>query len=123
VAVTVAVVAAVGAAVAAGLGLPDRGSEAGTGSSAAPPKTTKVTRQTLVDTKTEDGKLGHGTTSTVSGRLGGTLTELPAVGATVQRGQSLYRVDNTPVVLLYGGLPAYRNLAPGVEGADVRQFE
>jgi multidrug efflux system membrane fusion protein len=123
VAVTVAVVAAVGAAAAAGLGLPDRGSEAGTGSSTAPPKTTKVTRQTLVDTKTEDGKLGHGTTVTVAGRLGGTLTELPAVGSTVQRGQSLYRVDNTPVVLLYGGLPAYRNLAPGVEGADVRQFE
>ncbi|WP_327008616.1 peptidoglycan-binding protein [Dactylosporangium sp. NBC_01737] len=122
VAVTVAVVAAVGAAAAAGLGLPDRGSEAGTGSTAAP-KTTKVTRQTLVDTKTEDGKLGHGTTATVAGRLGGTLTELPAVGSTVQRGQSLYRVDNTPVVLLYGGLPAYRNLAPGVEGADVRQFE
>jgi multidrug efflux system membrane fusion protein len=123
VAVAVAVVAAVGAAAAAGLGLPDRGSEAGTGSTTAAPKTTKVTRQTLVDTKTEDGTLGHGSTVTVSGRLGGTLTELPAVGSTVQRGQSLYRVDNTPVVLLYGGLPAYRNLAPGVEGADVRQFE
>ncbi|GIG51701.1 peptidoglycan-binding protein [Dactylosporangium siamense] len=118
-----AVVAAVGAAAAAGLGLPDRGSEAGTGAAAAPPKTAKVTRQTLVDTKTEDGKLGHGTTATVSGRVQGTVTELPAVGSTVQRGQSVYRVDNTPVVLLYGGLPAYRNLAPGTEGADVRQFE
>ncbi|GAB3862275.1 efflux RND transporter periplasmic adaptor subunit [Dactylosporangium cerinum] len=121
--VTVAVVAAVGAAAAAGLGLPDRGSEAGTGAAAAAPKTTKVTRQTLVDTKTEDGELGHGTTATVSGRVQGTVTELPAVGSTVQRGQSVYRVDNTPVVLLYGGLPAYRNLAPGIEGADVRQFE
>ncbi len=122
VAVTVAVVAAVGAAAAAGLGLPDLGSEAGTGS-AAPPKTTKVTRQTLVDTQTEDGKLGHGDSATVSGRLAGTVTELPVAGSTIVRGQPLYRVDNTPVVLLYGGLPAYRNLAPGTEGADVRQFE
>lgn len=123
VAVTVAVVAAVGAAAAAGLGLPDRGSDAGTGSAAAPPKTTKVTRQTLVDTQTEDGKLGHGDSVTVSGRVPGTVTGLPAVGATVQRGQALYRVDDTPVVLLYGALPAYRNLAPGTEGGDVRQFE
>ena len=121
--VTVAAVVAVGAAAAAGLGLPDRGSDASTGSAAAPPKTTKVTRQTLVDTQTEDGKLGHGDPVTVSGRLRGTLTEVPAVGATVQRGQALYRVDNTPVVLLYGGLPAYRDLAPGTEGDDVRQFE
>jgi peptidoglycan hydrolase-like protein with peptidoglycan-binding domain len=32
-------------------------------------------------------------------------------------------VDNGPVVLLYGTLPAYRTLAPGVTGADVKQFE
>ncbi|MET7423112.1 peptidoglycan-binding protein [Dactylosporangium sp. NPDC005555] len=120
--VTVAVVAAVGAAAAAGLGLPDRGSDAST-RSATPPKTTKVTRQTLVDTQTEDGTLGHGDPVTVAGRLSGTLTELPAVGSTVQRGQSLFRVDDAPVLLLYGGLPAYRTLAPGTEGADVRQFE
>jgi peptidoglycan hydrolase-like protein with peptidoglycan-binding domain len=124
VAVTVVAVAAVGAAAAAGLGLPDRTSDAGTQSAAGvPPKTAKVTRQALVDTQTEDGKLGHGTSVTVSGRLAGTVTELPATGSTVQRGQALYKVDNKPVVLLYGGLPAYRNLAPGTEGADVRQFE
>jgi peptidoglycan hydrolase-like protein with peptidoglycan-binding domain len=120
--VTVAAVAAVGAAAAAGLGLPDRGSNAGT-SSQAPPKTAKVSKQTLVDTKTEDGKLGHGDTRTVVGKLAGTVTELPAAGSTVQRGQAIFRVDNTPVILLYGPLPAYRVLAPGVEGADVKQFE
>ncbi|MET7402810.1 peptidoglycan-binding domain-containing protein [Dactylosporangium sp. NPDC005572] len=115
-------VAAAGAVAAAALGLPDRDSNAQS-SSQTPVKTAKVSRQTLVDTQTEDGKVGHGDTKSVAGRLQGTVTELPAVGATVQRGQAMFRVDDTPVVLLYGALPAYRTLAPGVEGADVKQFE
>jgi peptidoglycan hydrolase-like protein with peptidoglycan-binding domain len=117
-------VLAVGAAVAAanGFGLPGGGSQ-GAARSAAPPATAKVTRQTLVDSQTENGELGHGDATTLSGRIAGTVTALPASGATVKRGQALYRVDNTPVVLLYGSLPAYRALAPGVEGDDVKQFE
>jgi peptidoglycan hydrolase-like protein with peptidoglycan-binding domain len=35
----------------------------------------------------------------------------------------MYRVDNEPVVLLYGGLPPYRSLRPGLAGPDVRQVE
>ncbi|THV20835.1 peptidoglycan-binding protein, partial [Glycomyces paridis] len=53
----------------------------------------------------------------------GTLTALPAAGDTIGRGEELYSVDDTPVVLLYGTLPAYRTLANGTEGADVEQFE
>jgi peptidoglycan hydrolase-like protein with peptidoglycan-binding domain len=44
-------------------------------------------------------------------------------GATVHRGEALYRVDNTPVLLLFGALPAYRTLSTGLEGDDVKQFE
>ena len=88
-----------------------------------PAATAKVTRQTLVDTQTESGELGYGTPVAVTGRLAGTVTALPAVGSTVERGQAVYRVDDTPVVLLYGTLPAYRPLAPDVEGDDVAQFE
>ena len=47
----------------------------------------------------------------------------PAAGATVGRGKPLYRVDDEPVVLLYGKLPALPGAAPGVEGTDVKQFE
>jgi multidrug efflux system membrane fusion protein len=91
--------------------------------SATPPATAEVTRQTLVDTENHDGELGYGATTTVSSRLDGTLTWLPATGATVRRGQAVYRVDDDPVVLLYGKLPAYRTLGPGAEGRDVKQFE
>lgn len=123
VAVTAVVLAVGGAAVAAnGLGLV-REEARGQTASNLPPATAQVTRQTLVDTQTESGTLGYGTVTTVSGRLTGTVTWLPATGATVKRGQPLYRVDNEPVVLLYGTLPAYRALSPGTEGADVTQFE
>ncbi|GAA3618099.1 peptidoglycan-binding protein [Nonomuraea rosea] len=88
-----------------------------------PPATTKVTRQTLVDTQTKAGTLGHGPQTVLSSKLAGTLTRVPAVGATVKRGKTVYRVDDTPVMLLYGSLPAYRALSPGVEGTDVEQFE
>lgn len=91
--------------------------------SAAPPATAKVTRETLVDTEKHQGDLGYGEATTLNGKLAGTVTGLPAPGATVRRGQSLYRVDDTPVVLMYGALPMYRPLAKGTEGADVRQLE
>ncbi|GIJ50886.1 peptidoglycan-binding protein [Virgisporangium aliadipatigenens] len=91
--------------------------------STLPAKTAPVTRQTLADTQNESGELGYGTDVSVAARLSGTLTAIPAGGTAVARGEALYRVDNTPVVLLYGGLPAYRTLASGVEGPDVKQFE
>ncbi|HEU4421942.1 MAG TPA: peptidoglycan-binding domain-containing protein [Pilimelia sp.] len=111
-----------GAAVAAAVGF--GGGSAGTSAaSTLPPATAQVTRQTLVDSETASGELGYGTTTTVTNRLSGTITGLAATGATVTRGGTLYRVDDQPVMVLYGSLPAYRTLAPGVEGADVTQFE
>jgi peptidoglycan hydrolase-like protein with peptidoglycan-binding domain len=113
---------AVGGGVVVAVGLPD--AEGGsTPRSAIPPATAAVTRETLVDRKDQDGKLGYGETTTIAARLSGTLTALAATGQTVKRGTALSRVDNTPVVLLYGRLPAYRMLSPGLTGADVKQFE
>ncbi|MEV4345703.1 peptidoglycan-binding protein [Actinoplanes sp. NPDC049596] len=86
-------------------------------------KTVEVAKQTLVDSESHDGTLGHGDTSTISARAQGTVTALAAAGSTVTRGRPLYKIDNRPVTLLYGSLPAYRTLKPGVEGGDVRQFE
>lgn len=118
----VAAVAVVGAASAAALGF-GGGNEGTPKSTAKPPGTTTIARTTLYDRKEVDGTLGHGTEIAVAGRINGTVTWLPETGALVQRGQALYRVDNTPVVLMYGGMPAYRELRSGLEGADVKQFE
>lgn len=122
--IATAVVAAGGAtaAVSAGLKLPDL-NEPPRPRSELPPETTEVTRETLVDTQDENGELGYGDTTTVRGRLTGALTWLPAVGSVIKRGQALYRVNDTPVVLLYGSLPVYRDLKPDIEGRDVKQFE
>jgi multidrug efflux pump subunit AcrA (membrane-fusion protein) len=124
VALATAVLLDVGGATAAatglGLGGGDRPAARGHG---LPPTTAKVTRQNLVDTQTESGRLGYGGERTVTSRLAGTLTALPATGSTVRRGKALYRLDDEPVVLLYGSLPAYRTLSPGTKGKDIRQFE
>ncbi|MEV4642327.1 peptidoglycan-binding protein [Actinoplanes sp. NPDC049548] len=78
-----------------------------------PPATTTITRQTLVDVVTANGKLANGPEQPLESRLQGTVTALPAVGATIARGQSLFRIDERPVVLFYGGVPAYRRLTAG----------
>ncbi len=124
--ITVVVAAVlVGGGVAAALTVSGTGDDAAARSD-LPSETAEVVLETLVDTQTEDGDLGYGEDTTVTGRIGGTVTALPLAGAVIDRGQAVYHVDDTPVVLLFGTLPAYRTLAvdtEGAEGADVRQFE
>ncbi|MDT0309036.1 peptidoglycan-binding protein [Streptomyces sp. DSM 44917] len=124
-AVAVVVMAAAGGAWAA-LGMPGTGGDGADAEAAGeelPPESAEVTRQTLVDVESADGRLGHGPSAAVGTRLGGTLTRVPAVGEEVARGEALFSVDNLPVVLMYGATPAYRPLEPGAEGPDVEQFE
>jgi peptidoglycan hydrolase-like protein with peptidoglycan-binding domain len=95
------------------------------GAAAAKPVTTAdVTRTNLVDTEQVDGSLGYDDQQTLGAGARGVLTGLPAEGATVGRGRTLYRVDNRPVTLLYGKLPLYRTLEAGIDdGPDVTQLE
>jgi Putative peptidoglycan binding domain len=90
---------------------------------ALPPATAKVTKTTLVETKKVSGTLGHGDAVPVSAAQTGTLTWVAPEGSTVKRGQPLFKLDERPVVELYGSLPLYRPLRAGVKGADVKQFE
>jgi hypothetical protein len=91
--------------------------------SSTPASTAEITKQTLIDRESHDGTLAHGDSTTISSRGSGTVTGLPAEGATITRGKALFHLDNRPVTLLYGALPAYRTLSTGVKGADVKQFE
>jgi len=95
-----------------------------------------VTRQSLSEQMSVDGTLGYSGSYTVvvpSGSSGssssggsssseGTFTWLPADGQVVSQGQRLYSVGDSPVVLLYGSVPVYRGLSPGMTGPDVRQL-
>ncbi len=85
--------------------------------------TASVTRRTLTEGATVDGTLGYGSKLELYDRLGGTFTWLPAVGATIGRGGTLFRVNEQPIVLMYGSVPAYRALKQGVgDGPDVREL-
>lgn len=56
---------------------------------------------------------------------GGTLTSLAlsASGSLVHEGDTLYSVDLAPVVAVEGSIPAFRDLRPGSNGADVKQLQ
>ncbi|MEV4134400.1 peptidoglycan-binding domain-containing protein [Dactylosporangium sp. NPDC049742] len=88
-----------------------------------PVATTKITRGTLTETEDVDGTLDFGPATTVTGRLPGMVTSLPAEGATVERGQPLLHVDGLPVLLMYDAAPLHRSLRAGDSGADVAAFE
>jgi hypothetical protein len=118
--VAVAVVGGAGAAAAFGFG--------GTASptpetSTLPPATAKATKTTLTATEQVSGTLGYGTATTLTGHTKGTLTWLPAPATVVSRGKPIYSVDLVPVTVLFGTIPPYRPLTPGVTGPDVQQLE
>jgi hypothetical protein len=96
----------------------------GAGRSGAPaPATRLVVRRDLAATVPVSGTLGYAGSWAVAGQGAGTLTWLPGPGRVVRQGRALYRVDNgSPVVLLYGRVPAWRALGQGVRGADVSQL-
>jgi len=82
-----------------------------------------VTRRDLSATTPVAATLGYAGSFTVTGEGGGTLTWLPPAGRVIRQGQVLYETGNgSPVVLLYGRVPAWRALGEGVTGADVAQL-
>ena len=126
--------AAVGAALASGA-FRGSGNQAAGASSGYQTGTATVTRQSLTSQTEEDATLGDAGTwsvavpssssssSSASASAGsGTFTWLPQVGQVIRQGQQIYGLSGSPVVLLYGSVPAYRDLSEGMTGADVTEL-
>jgi hypothetical protein len=119
----VALVLIVAGALAVVAGAFDRaGSASGSGGNGPATSFATVQRRTLSQTTQFNGTLGYAGSYTVLGESRGTVTWLPQSGQVIHQGQVLYRVDEAPVVLLYGTVPAYRALTEGATGRDVAQL-
>lgn len=119
-----AAVAAAAAAITA-LAVSSRGSAnngAAVAGNADPTGLATVTRRPLAATTDVDATLGYAGSYTVLSHASGTITALPAAGQVIRQGQVLFEADDTPVFLLYGQVPAYRDLAQGMSGPDVQQL-
>jgi hypothetical protein len=101
------------------------GSDDSTGSSGDPAASSDDPAASSDDPAASSDDPASGTPASSGDSSGsGTVTALPRPGSVVRRGGVLYRLDGDPVVLMYGVVPAYRDLAVGVEeGRDVRQLE
>ena len=99
-----------------------RSSGAGVSGNAYPTSTATVTERPLSSQTQVQGTVGDAGAYTVVNQAQGTITALPAAGQVVRQGQVLYQVSGSPVILLYGPVPAYRDLSEGLTGPDVAEL-
>ncbi|MDR7277040.1 peptidoglycan-binding protein [Catenuloplanes atrovinosus] len=120
---------AAGGAVAVGAGVGLRAArDFGEARPAATPRfdgaTEPIVRGDLEGSTAAAGTLRYAGERTVQAAGAGTLTGLPAPGSVVRLGGRLFAVDNVPVPLLHGTLPAWRDFEFGMaDGPDVEQLE
>jgi len=115
------------AAVIAGVVVLSGGEQATAPAQTASASTATVQRGRLSAAVSQDGTLTYrarpdGSPFSAINHARGTYTHLPAVGDKVGCRGVLYRVDDEPVLLLCGAVPAYRALRLGDAGKDVRQL-
>jgi putative peptidoglycan binding protein len=120
-AVLVAAIATGGVVVASG------GKPATPAARKAPADTVPVEKGELSSLVALDGTLTYrarsdGSPYSAINQARGMYTKLPEDGDKAGCGDVLYRVDDDPVLLLCGTVPAYRDLHRGEKGNDVRQL-
>jgi len=118
---------AVAAIVTGGVVVMSRATQATHTAQESPPNTATVTQGKLSAMVALDGTLTYraradGSPYSVINQAVGRYTELPEEGDTVACGDAFYQVDNIPVLLLCGTVPAYRDLWFGDVGKDVGQL-
>jgi hypothetical protein len=100
-----------------------RGTPAPAAPNPPPVGTARVERTDLASTVLTEGTLGYARNPPVVNELAGTYTALLSPGAVVLPGQVLFQVDDQPVVLMTGAIPAWRPFTPGMtDGPDVREL-
>ncbi len=67
--------------------------------------------------------LGYGTAVDVRAAADGIVTATASIGTVLRRGDIVLEIDERPVSVFYGAVPAWRDLAEGDEGVDVAQLE
>jgi hypothetical protein len=123
----IAVVVVLSVAAAAAVAVTDPFKSSGPSSSGVtdnsfPTSLATVGRRTISQQTSVPAILGYAGSYSPINQATGVYTGLPAVGQVVYEGHVLYRVDDGPVVLLYGPTPAYRTLSEGTVGADVTEL-
>lgn len=85
--------------------------------------TAQIQRGTLTASEDRDGTITFADSSVLGADAAGRVTWLPKPGRVIERGSSLARIDERPMIAMYGPIPAYRAMAIGSTGRDVEQLE
>lgn len=117
--------AAILAAVAAAGVLRVTSTDAVEASDAATAPATVEVQRTSVDQKTVlRGVITHSARGNMVTLRGGVVTSSAQAGAVLTSGSTLARIDDRPIVVFRGDVPAWRTIEPAVaDGPDVRQLE
>jgi hypothetical protein len=88
-------------------------------------RTAEIERRDLVRTYDASGTIGYGERTPLRIETGGTITDLPAVGSTIDVGAPVCEIDGAPgPILLVGQRPMWRDVRAGVDdGTDIAQLE
>ncbi len=70
----------------------------------------ETVRTDLVEIDTFDGTIGTIDADPIKTQVPGTVTNAAAAGSFVEQGETLFAINDEPVVLIYGDTPAYRDL-------------
>jgi len=113
-----------GAAVGIGVALIDVDAPAATENSAdLQLATAPVETRDLIEEVEWLADLGYGTAVDIVAPTDGTITASAPTGTVLRRGDIALKIDEIPVVVLYGAIPNWRELEEGDSGPDVEQLE
>lgn len=100
-------------------------SERGASARTVPTAFAPIVRTNVIERQQVAGTLDHPGNYTVANTgAAGVVSWLPALGAVVRRGTRLYEIGSSPTELIYGRVPASRDLTLGImPGTDVRQLQ